>query len=1414
MPRLITMNKVRVIIGFIVAAAVVVVGFMSLRDNFAPSFSKAEKELASGRTILLNPSTSPDTVSKALLDGGYLSDDKDARLASEWIVAMIRKHNGIDNLGQINTPNFKLPADTAVTKGGRLFLSRVEADRHRMGMDSVWSARGEKLTSVFGSNKESGRITVKVTNSDPNSGLSLSGIPVRLKEYFYDTVAVAGSKSQTKRLELVERVKGFAVTDKDGIARFNVAEGGSYSVLPIKDGCQFGREKGTTAKGRLEAPLTLSFKQTPHVLTALPSNIYRQIKEDNLLVVRTPQQFNDSVEFALWTFLGGWAFVFIFFIWRDRIMKTETDYPLVTIIMVLSGIGLLASFSINSPLTDRPNGQVMTSALLFGLVAMVIVSSINFAKFYNGKSRLQLGFIPFDIFDSIIGRRIRRTKTLKKRTGLSVSSGFMYLFLALVLIAFLAMFGTGPEGSDARVNLGGFQPSEISKYLIIIFIAAFFAENASLLQSFSEKLTSLTARRHLAIVAVIVIVMLSLMLVYLKVLSDMGPALVLLVTFIMIYSMARRDFAQMLLGLITFVIVLMLAQWFGISNLIACAVWFLGWIAFGWFTSRRFYESAFILNLLLVVFIFGTQILKAIGATSEAARLENRTGMAGAGVWDNTVEGGDQVAQGLWGLATGGVSGMGLGKGDPSVVPACHTDMVFTSLGEMLGLAGLVLIILCFVILVHRSLLIGKRAAQPFVMYLVMGVAIITGVQFFIIVMGSLGLIPLTGVSVPFLSYGRTSYIITMAMFGIVISASRLEATESQRVYANTYSYALGASALLFIVGGLVVIATLARYQIVEREQIMIRPAMITNTMGEREVEYNPRISMILNQLESGNIYDRNGLLLATSSRDTLLSKEVRASLVKAGLSERGILEEANKRRCRYYPFGDHTLFMLGDANTKNVYYYRPSDPIGYLAESRHFHELRDLDIPDTVVMMSSNRFKEKRFMPERVDSFRRVMYDYSIMIPFLNLGTENNPLVAAHNAVRSQRDIQLTLDAALQMRLQKSLADYIEADPTLSQFNNLRASVVVLNASNGDMLCAANYPLPSQDSIIMLNNLRLYGYNPAEAIPGHAPLTERDLAMTFASPPGSTAKVMSAISGLMKNPDGARRTYLVLDEERIEGSNEPGGDVTMHDAIVISSNNYFINLTNIEHTYPQLETIYATVGARVEPVRRDGGLTPYFFNRNEFLMSDSLHRLMSEIERGSYDIYYNYYMKHRDGGNNQKITKWYVDKTGFAWGQGGLRATPLAMARVASIVANGGSFTPTRYLLKVGDNVQPVNQSIPLITPQQASELKGFMQDESNKHRKKGKLLPGSPEQSDRMGGKTGTPERELSYGQKGKANDAWYICFIESGKLRAPIAIALRLERTFYYKNNKIINFQSGEAVKVIANCILPALDDLDLR
>ncbi len=1389
------MKQTNPYITYLLCAAMFVLGMIATTDNFSPMFRDQQKLMAGGHSLVLGPKTNPDSLKQLLLGAGYMTDAQDASLAAGWIVTRIKANGSIENLGQLNRPVFKIPAAKAMSEGGEEFRNRVRNDYDLLGMDSEWhKAANSSPGSDFGNG--SATITVKISNGKQIPDAPLSGITVRLREHRMDSVGEKNSsKNHDKDTKLVSETLGFATTDTSGQVRFHVEPGKSYSVLPIKEGYQYGREKGTTATGQMPADgITLTFRQQEHVLTPLDSYTYQALKNDRAITVSAPADFRNDMTRAAAIYLIGWLAFFIFMIVRDRRLGTRSDYMTAGIIMMLTGIGIVSMFAMSSPLGDKSYGTAMANALGVGLVVMALVSCVNPGKFFLGKSRLQAGIIPFDPLSGIFHSK-NRSRSLERSSAFSFSSGFSYLLAAVGLIMLLGMFGTGPEGSDARVNLGGFQPSELCKYLILIFVSAFFAENALLLQAFSAKLTPLSARRQLGTISVAVIVMLGLMMMYLLVLSDMGPALVVLITFIFLYSMARRDFAQLLLGLLSFIALMLIAR--AINNtpfmlITAAVLWFAAWLAYGWFRSRQIYESALIVNLLIVVFALGGPILGLMGAESEAARLTNRTEMSWGGQWDNHVPGGDQVAQGIWSAASGGATGMGLGNGSPSVVPAFHTDMVFTSIGEMTGFIGLLLIILCFVLLVHRSLLIGRRAGQPFTMYLVMGIALLTGVQFLFIVLGSLGIVPLTGVTVPFLSYSRTSLITTMGAFGIVLAASRIRATESQKKYASTFAGAVSASVLLFMIGGMVILGVLANYQLINKDETVIRPAYITNTRGARDIVYNPRIRMVLNRLHAGNIYDVNGLLLATSSPDSLTSAI--PSMSRLGFDAGKLKKEAHRRKARYYTMGDHMLFMLGDAGTRKVLGYMDDDPIGFMAEERYAGKLRGLDIPTERVELRTNKFRENRFVPKSEKTQKLLRRDYTNIVPFLEFGLYNNPLIAEFNSRRNERDMYLTVDATLQKMLQDAMANHF---PT-SEFRNnrnLRASAVVLNAATGDLLASANYPLPEQDSIVMLNERGKFGDAMFETMPGHRPITERDLGMTFQTPPGSTAKVMTSMAALKKfGPEAADIVYTFSAQEGIEGAKEPLSPVDMRKAIVYSSNNYFINLLNDKNLYSQLGDIYEAVGARLHyDGKETRNVTSYFFNVDELNNSVPFRSVLSEISTNGLGWYAR--ITAPDFRPKSTNRHWRNASMALAWGQGALRATPLMMARVASIVANEGKLAPTRYVNRIGNEKMPYPRQIEVIGPQEAGILKSFMQAESARHGNLN-LQPGD---SKSIGGKTGTPERQDR--RRRNNNDAWYTCFMWSNKLNAPIAVALRIERAE--------TITSGGALRTMSSTIIPTLN-----
>jgi cell division protein FtsW (lipid II flippase) len=138
---------------------------------------------------------------------------------------------------------------------------------------------------------------------------------------------------------------------------------------------------------------------------------------------------------------------------------------------------------------------------------------------------------------------------------------------------------------------------------------------------------------------------------------------------------------------------------------------------------------------------------------------------------------GFQVVQALHAFARGGLIGTGLGAGLPLIagrppIPALHTDFPFAALGEELGLVGILAILGLYLVLVQRGLRIASAAQDEFRAILAAGLSLVIGVQAFIIAGGNLKLIPLTGITLPFVSYGGSSLIANAVIVGLLIGLS------------------------------------------------------------------------------------------------------------------------------------------------------------------------------------------------------------------------------------------------------------------------------------------------------------------------------------------------------------------------------------------------------------------------------------------------------------------------------------------------------------------------------------------------------------------------------------------------------------------------------------------------------------------
>jgi cell division protein FtsW (lipid II flippase) len=133
---------------------------------------------------------------------------------------------------------------------------------------------------------------------------------------------------------------------------------------------------------------------------------------------------------------------------------------------------------------------------------------------------------------------------------------------------------------------------------------------------------------------------------------------------------------------------------------------------------------------------------------------------------------GYQITQSLFAIATGGFFGTGIGLGHPDFIPEVHTDFIFSAICEEMGIFTGIGIIMLFLILVYRGFKISIKQEDKFFRIVALGISILFGIQSFIIFGGVLKIIPLTGITIPFVSYGGSSMLSSFIALGILQVAS------------------------------------------------------------------------------------------------------------------------------------------------------------------------------------------------------------------------------------------------------------------------------------------------------------------------------------------------------------------------------------------------------------------------------------------------------------------------------------------------------------------------------------------------------------------------------------------------------------------------------------------------------------------
>ena len=166
-------------------------------------------------------------------------------------------------------------------------------------------------------------------------------------------------------------------------------------------------------------------------------------------------------------------------------------------------------------------------------------------------------------------------------------------------------------------------------------------------------------------------------------------------------------------------------------------------------------------------------VFMALAVVTKGYRMERVTSFLDP--WQDPLGSGYQAIQSFIAFAMGGIYGAGLGDSTQKLffLPQAHTDFIFSIIGEELGFIGIVLVIIGFAVLLVRSLRVSLRAPDLFGCYLVFGCIMLITLQAAINMAVAVGLFPTKGLTLPFISYGGTSLVTTLAAVGIILNVSR-----------------------------------------------------------------------------------------------------------------------------------------------------------------------------------------------------------------------------------------------------------------------------------------------------------------------------------------------------------------------------------------------------------------------------------------------------------------------------------------------------------------------------------------------------------------------------------------------------------------------------------------------------------------
>jgi cell division protein FtsW (lipid II flippase) len=386
-------------------------------------------------------------------------------------------------------------------------------------------------------------------------------------------------------------------------------------------------------------------------------------------------------------------------------------------------LGALAAVHVAFVLAGRRTDQVLLPAVaMLGGIGLLLMQRLPQGLVTQSLGPLELDLGQLQLMWLLIALAVLAVLALAVRSDRWLRS-YKYTWAAagIVLLLLTFVFGTDVNGARLSLSIGPIsgQPSELLKVILVVFLAGYLSENRSLLVEESTRLgpVRLPPLPYLAPMVAMWAIALGVVVVQ----RDLGAALLFFAVFLALLYVA---------------------------------------------TGRPSYVAGG-----TVLFLAGSLVLYHLfGHVQERVDnwLDPFRDPSGAGF---------QTVQALYAFARGGILGVGLGAGLPTIggnlpVPAVHTDYPLAALGEELGLVGLLAIMGLYLVVVERGLRIAASAHDEFRAILAAGLSLVIGIQAFIIAAGNLKLIPLTGITLPFISYGGSSLLANAIAVGLLLALS------------------------------------------------------------------------------------------------------------------------------------------------------------------------------------------------------------------------------------------------------------------------------------------------------------------------------------------------------------------------------------------------------------------------------------------------------------------------------------------------------------------------------------------------------------------------------------------------------------------------------------------------------------------